>query len=317
MNEDVTPQVHAPPDVIPSHDQSRNQSSSSNATTSLPSSSTSSNNFEFKFDAGNFSSSLSPDGGVVPSLGLNLLGLQPPGFGCNFEELPIQQSISPSLGKIKRPKSRLHCRRGAVVLQRNPLGRDVQGERKLRQAAVKGEYDEVLKLLESGVNPTRADDKGRTALHFAVTKGNQSIVKLLLDHGADVNQKDSIGNTPLHLSAVGGHIGVVTTLLQSGANAHELDRGGHTAVRLAHSRLKHLKTDDHLTSFQLKCEIIQLIHMLKVYMTSVGNNDENAQRLEKLNAHVNRSSTVMDEGTVDELQSVLDGFTNMTIYTGM
>ena len=47
--------------------------------------------------------------------------------------------------------------------------------------------------------------------------------------------------------------------------------------------------------------------MLKVYMTSVGNNDENAQRLEKLNAHVNRSSTVMDEGVSIHLFAVMLG----------
>ncbi|XP_072044726.1 uncharacterized protein, partial [Amphiura filiformis] len=262
--------------------------------------------FDFKFDL----SSWSPEN---PS-GLNLLGIQPQGFGTDYTELTPQQAHT--VGKIKRPKSRLYCRRGAVVLQKNPLGRDVQGERKLRQAALKGDYDEVQRLLDSGVNPTRADDKGRTALHFATTKGNQQMVKLLLDNGADVNQKDSIGNTPLHLAAVGSHIDVVTALLQSGANAHELDRGGHTPLKLAHSRLTHLKQDGQLTSIQLKGEVIQLISMLRIYMTNMGQEDH-MQRLDQLNDHLQRNSTVMDDATVDQFQDVLDSFTNMTIYTGI
>ena len=60
-------------------------------------------------------------------------------------------------------------------------------------------------------------------------------------------------------AAVGSHIGVVTALLESGANAHELDRGGHTPLKLAHSRLKHLKADgNQLTSIQFKGEVIQV-----------------------------------------------------------
>ena len=74
--------------------------------------------FEFKFDA----STWSPDN----ASGLNLLGLQPQGFGVDYMEVTPQQAQT--VGKIKRPKSRLYCRRGAVVLQKNPLGRDVQGK---------------------------------------------------------------------------------------------------------------------------------------------------------------------------------------------
>ena len=78
-----------------------------------------SSDFEFNFDLSNWS----PDN----PRGLNLLGLQPTGYGGSLELQELPPGQASSVGKIKRPKSRLHCRRGAVVLQKNPLGRDVQG----------------------------------------------------------------------------------------------------------------------------------------------------------------------------------------------
>ncbi|XP_071797366.1 ankyrin repeat domain-containing protein 54-like [Asterias amurensis] len=242
--------------------------------------------------------------------------------GLDFSYLPTtfnsQETLTPEnsptlhdfVGKIRRPKSRLYCRRGAVVLNKNPLGKDIKEERKLRTAASNGNVCEVRRLLDDGTNPNRADEKGRAALHFAVTKGSHEMVQILLDKGADVNLKDGVGNTPLHLAVFSNHMGVVTTLLESGANTHEPDRGGHTPVHLARSRLRHIKDSScGITSMQLQREVLQLVSMLKVYMTSIGL-AEHIQRLDQLTLQVQESAT---NDQVDQIEEILNSFTSLSL----
>lgn len=92
-------------------------------------------------------------------------------------------------------------------------------ERKLRMAACVSNTEQLVSLLESGVNPNAADEHKRCPLHLAASRGNISliekrrsmihsvclvgfkdVVKLLLSHGANANSQDTLGNTPLHLA---------------------------------------------------------------------------------------------------------------------
>ncbi|XP_072167948.1 ankyrin repeat domain-containing protein 54-like [Diadema setosum] len=271
----------------------------------------------FKCDFSNWSSETSKGftlGGAVASSArgaggpsLSTLQVQQPYLDLEYAISPNNNELTEFHGKIK--KRRLRCRRGAVVLQRSPVGRYFQGERKLRLAAQQGEYHEVLRLLDEGINPNRGDDRGRTALHFAITKGFRDIVQLLLDRGADVNQKDGIGNTPLHLAAIGSHISMVTTLLQAGANVQVLDRGGHTPFHLALSRLQHLRTNPSLEGIQFRQEILQIMGMLRVYVSCRGQ-QENAMQLEQMSAKLKETERKEE---VDLLQDMLEGFTKMNL----
>ncbi|XP_022102384.1 ankyrin repeat domain-containing protein 54-like [Acanthaster planci] len=226
------------------------------------------------------------------------------------ENLSSETELHDFVGKIRRPRSRLHCRRGAVVLTQNPLGKDLKGERKLRHAASKGDVEEVRKLLEEGVNPNRPDDKGRAPLHFAVTKRCHEMVQVLIDKGADVNQKDGLGNTPLHLAVFSSHMGVATTLLESGANTHELDREGHTPIHLARSRLRHIKDVSYdISCSQLQDEVLQLVAMLKVYMSSMGLS-EHMRRLDQLTLQVQEAAT---NEQVDAIEDILNSFTTLSL----
>ncbi|XP_038068415.1 ankyrin repeat domain-containing protein 54-like [Patiria miniata] len=258
-------------------------------------------NSDLNFGVGNWSPEL------ASTAGLNFSYL-PTTFG-DQENLSSENTLHDFVGKIRRPKSRLYCRRGAVVLAKNPLGKDLKGERKLRHAASKGDVEEVRRLLEDGINPNRSDDKGRAPLHFAVTKGCLNMVQVLLDKGADVNQKDGLGNTPLHLAVFSNHMGVVTTLLESGANTHELDREGHTPVHLARSRLRHIKDSCGIPSVQLQNEVMQLVSMLKVYMTSMGLS-EHIRRLDQLSLQVQQSTTTEQ---VDAIEDILNSFTTLSL----
>ncbi|XP_041473712.1 ankyrin repeat domain-containing protein 54-like [Lytechinus variegatus] len=237
---------------------------------------------------------------------LSTLQVQQP-IDLDYSAIPNKSELTNFIGKAK--KRRFYCRRGAVVLQQSPVGRYFQGERKLRLAAQQGDYREVLKLLDEGINPNRGDDKGRTALHFAITKGFREIVQLLLDRGADVNQKDGIGNTPLHLAAIGSHISMVTTLLEAGANVQVLDRGGHTPFHLALSRLQHLRSNASVQDIHFRQEILTIMGMLRVYVSCRGQ-QENAMQLEQMSVKL-RETEKKEE--VDILQDMLEGFTKMNL----
>ncbi|XP_003725433.1 ankyrin repeat domain-containing protein 54 isoform X1 [Strongylocentrotus purpuratus] len=247
---------------------------------------------------------------------LSTLQVQQP-IELDYADIPNNTELTNFIGKTK--KRRLYCRRGAVVLQQSPVGRFYQAERKLRLAAQQGDYREVLKLLDEGINPNRGDDKGRTALHFAITKGFREIVQLLLDRGADVNQKDGIGNTPLHLAAIGSHISMVTTLLEAGANVQVLDRGGHTPFHLALSRLQHLRSNSSIQGIHFREEILTIMGMLRVYVSCRGQ-QENAMQLEQMSVKLRETEKKEEVGIdtaciscVDILQDMLEGFTKMNL----
>ncbi|XP_077979843.1 ankyrin repeat domain-containing protein 54-like [Glandiceps talaboti] len=240
--------------------------------------------------------------------GLNYLSVVPfDYFGAGHEFAPGHEQYTSKIKTSRR--SRLVCRRGAVVLHTNPLGKEWQAGKKLHSAVTAGDYNMVSKLLEDGVNPSSADDKHRTALHIASAKGVEDIVRLLLSHGADPNLKDVIGNTALHLAVCSNHIGVVTQLLKGGANAHALDRNGRTPLHLAHSRLTRDAECTCYTSQQLRREVTEIIGMLKMYMSCMGRSGE-VHQLEKLCVKLQETST---KAEVDEIQEMLVGFTNMSL----
>ncbi|XP_070579364.1 ankyrin repeat domain-containing protein 54-like [Ptychodera flava] len=244
-----------------------------------------------------------------PTAGISYLSLIPIDyFGAGYEFAP---GIDDYTGKIKRNnrKSRLWNRRGAVVLHSNPLGKEWQAEKKLHTAVSAGDYRAVCKLLTDGVNPSAADDKHRTPLHVAAAKGVEDIVRALLSYGADPNMKDILGNTPLHLAVFSNHIGVITSLLRGGANAGALDRNGRTPLHLAHSRLTRDQNPACFTSQQLRKEVIEIIGMLKMYMSSMGCDGE-VHQLEALSVKLEGTTTKEE---VDEIQEMLVGFTNMSL----
>jgi len=89
-------------------------------------------------------------------------------------------------------------------------------EYNIHLAAKLGNYDAIIKHLNSGVDVNLKDEAGRPPLHIIVYScENQSVItenstepfavsfkkiaELLISSGADVNAKDDIGQTPLHV----------------------------------------------------------------------------------------------------------------------
>ncbi|XP_076459726.1 ankyrin repeat domain-containing protein 54-like [Babylonia areolata] len=224
-------------------------------------------------------------------------------FNCSF---PAEQS--PHVNKVKvsithRQQRLKEFKSGKTT------GRNIHDEKRLHKAASDNQYDVVVELLESGVDPCCCDNKQRSALHFAASQGNELIVKALLDKGANPNSRDILGNTPMHLAAITGHVPVVTLLLKAGTDIKSMDKNGRTPLHLAQARLKVLSTNTSCSSEHLKAEVTQISEMMKTYLNLSDLNVTTAE-VDQLCNQLEQSSTLEE---VDAVNSLLASFTSMTI----
>ena len=67
-------------------------------------------------------------------------------------------------------------------------------DRRLFDAALKGDAAAAQRALDKGANVNTRDEDLRTPLHVCGTK---EVAQVLLAHGADVNAEDELGHTPL------------------------------------------------------------------------------------------------------------------------
>ncbi|EEB19575.1 Cyclin-dependent kinase 4 inhibitor D, putative [Pediculus humanus corporis] len=108
-----------------------------------------------------------------------------------------------------------------------------RGETPLHKAAIKGDKDLVIKLLEEGADPNVADFAGWTPLHEACNHGWYEVALALVQAGASVNATGFDDDTPLHDAAINGHSKLVRLLLKSGADVHFRNKGGKTPSDVA------------------------------------------------------------------------------------
>jgi ankyrin repeat protein len=92
-------------------------------------------------------------------------------------------------------------------------------ERDVAEAARRGDFESLRKLLQSGADVNTAEGDGRTALHFAAERGDAELTEALIYAGANVDAGTRIGRyTPLHVASRGGHLEVVEALLRAHAD---------------------------------------------------------------------------------------------------
>jgi ankyrin repeat protein/type II secretory pathway predicted ATPase ExeA len=103
----------------------------------------------------------------------------------------------------------------------------------LVNAAGNGQLQNVLQLLEDGVEINSVNDTGETALMRAAWSGHTNILTLLLNHTPRVNQQSPEGWTALFYAAVKGHKVVVAKLLAQGAKPDVTDLDGRTPLMAA------------------------------------------------------------------------------------
>ncbi|XP_022123796.1 ankyrin repeat domain-containing protein 12 isoform X3 [Pieris rapae] len=95
--------------------------------------------------------------------------------------------------------------------------RNERGETPLHVAAIRGDHDQVKKLLEQGQDPDVTDFAGWTPLHEACSYGWLQVVVVLVNGGANVNAKGLDDDTPLHDAATSGNLEMVKFLIEHSA----------------------------------------------------------------------------------------------------
>ncbi len=102
-------------------------------------------------------------------------------------------------------------------------------------AAMRGDVEDVRKLLRSGADVNAPQSDGLTALHWAAGNGDAALADVLIHAGANpgpLTRNDAY--TPMHMAARGGHAEVIERLLEAGADpAVTTSRTGVTPMHLA------------------------------------------------------------------------------------
>ena len=103
----------------------------------------------------------------------------------------------------------------------------------LHWAGIRGNWRIFTELVAAGapVNVTGSD--GGTPLHWACHHDRADRIQLLLNAGADPTVHNRWGRTPLHVAARRGCVGVVEVLLENGADPNDVTREGWTPLHVA------------------------------------------------------------------------------------
>lgn len=107
---------------------------------------------------------------------------------------------------------------------------DGQGNTLLMLAAREGYADTVKALLKYRPKLSARNQAGDSALMLAVLKSNAEIVDLLLAAGAEINHD---GWTPLAYAAFEGHVDLLGRLIEKGADVNALVPNKSNALMLA------------------------------------------------------------------------------------
>ena len=102
---------------------------------------------------------------------------------------------------------------GAQVDARNPFGWTV-----LHWAATNGHTDTAMLLLDRGAQVDARNPFGWTVLHWAARNGKTDVSRLLLDRGAQVDARGADDWTPLYWAATNGHTDTAMLLILNGAD---------------------------------------------------------------------------------------------------
>ncbi|KAI7808536.1 BRCA1-associated RING domain protein 1 isoform X2 [Triplophysa rosa] len=147
-----------------------------------------------------------------------------------------EQNVKPLSGRRRSPVTSVFGRGQGVRSNRGSppyMKRNHMGETPLHLAAIKGDVEEVRKLLALGVDPNLKDNAGWTPLHEACNLGHLGVVEELLQQGALLNTPGYQNDSPLHDAARSGHVAVVKLLVKHRASQTVLNMFGLRPVDYA------------------------------------------------------------------------------------
>ena len=105
-------------------------------------------------------------------------------------------------------------------------------------AAARGDFETLRRLLASGKSPGGIPEQDRAPLHYLCKHDNggdrAACFELLRDAGANLEASSYYaGYRPLHFAANSASVELVSLLVQARVNVDATDRGGATALHLA------------------------------------------------------------------------------------
>ncbi|XP_075033947.1 caskin-2 isoform X2 [Mixophyes fleayi] len=138
-------------------------------------------------------------------------------------------TVQKLLAKVRTSKNKLL----GSTKRLNVNYQDGDGFSALHHAALSGNCELLLLLLETQAAVDIKDGNGMRPLHYAAWQGQPEPVRLLLRAAASVNAASSDGQIPLHLAAQYGHYEVSETLLQHQSNPCHVNKARKTPLDLA------------------------------------------------------------------------------------
>jgi uncharacterized protein len=106
-------------------------------------------------------------------------------------------------------------------------------ERRLADAAMRGEMQTVRTLVAEGAEPDALGTYATAALHWVVRTQDLETAELLLQAGADPDLASGHGVRPLHLAIENNDLPMVRRLLDAGADPRLRDGAGESALFVA------------------------------------------------------------------------------------
>ncbi|XP_069810047.1 caskin-2 isoform X2 [Dendropsophus ebraccatus] len=148
----------------------------------------------------------------------------------------IQAVKSGDVGTVQKLLAKVRTSKNKLLGSTKRLNinyQDSDGFSALHHAALSGNSELLLLLLETQAAVDIKDGNGMRPLHYAAWQGQPEPVQLLLRAAASVNAASNDGQIPLHLASQYGHYEVSETLLQHQSNPCQVNKSKKTPLDLA------------------------------------------------------------------------------------
>lgn len=168
---------------------------------------------------------------------------------------------------------------------------DTEGFTALHHAALLGDVEIIMAIIEMEGDPNSRDKQGMTPIHMAAWAGKDAALKALLENRGLPNLPSFSGDTPLHLAAQHGYAGCAKILLDNHADGAFRNSNSETPLDLAcqfgHSTVvKHLLMKEKVVEL-LTSEVSDARYKSPLHLSAKSGHDDIVQCLLEAGVDVN------------------------------